>query len=69
MREKDKFFAIVPIHETNALVEAPTVDELENGINDVLRRPELSFPFHNFKEGIRVIKGREIKLPQSTKKI
>jgi hypothetical protein len=67
MTEKSRYFAIIPIHGSNALVEGKTIDELQDSIGEALQRPELYFPFHNFWEEIRVIKGREIKLPQPPK--
>lgn len=61
MSEKDRFFAIVPVHEINVLVEAPTVEELENGIEQALLKPEIKHPFYNFREKVRIIKGKEVK--------
>jgi hypothetical protein len=65
MREKDRFFAIVPIHEKIALVQGETQDDLNLEIDRVLEKPEIVYPFHNFREGITVIRGRKIKPPSA----
>ena len=64
MKEKDSYFAIVPIHGENKVVEGKTGEELQNGINQILQRTEESYPNHDFRAEITVIKGRKIKLPQ-----
>lgn len=67
MTEKDRFFAIIPIHGKNALIEGDNVAELQQGIDEVLVQPEISFPFHDFRSEIEVIKGRKVKLPPQEK--
>lgn len=62
MRENQRFFAIIPIHEKIALVEGKTGDELKKGIDEVLLKPEQVYPFHDFRSEITVIKGRKVKL-------
>ena len=64
MREKDRFFAIIPIHGLNKIVEEESVDKLQKGINEVLKKPEEAYPFHDFRNEITVIRGRKTKLPQ-----
>jgi len=64
MEEKDRYFAIIPIHERAVLVEGQTIDELKEGIGKVLKRPEQSYPFHDFRAEMTVIKGRKIELPK-----
>lgn len=64
MTEKARYFAIVPIHGRNTFVEAETADKLKDGIDEALLRPEQTYPFHDFKAEITVIKGRKIKLPK-----
>ncbi len=67
MTEKANYYAIIPIHQSSVVVEGKTMNEVNNGISDALRRPEISFPFYNFREGIILIKGRKIKLPPQKK--
>lgn len=64
MSERDKFFAIVPIHGRNAVVEGQTGDELKKGIDAVLLQQERDHPFYDFRAEITVIKGRKVKLPK-----
>lgn len=64
MREKDRFFAIIPIHERTVVVEGEGIDKLKEGINEALKKPEVVYPHHDFRSDITVIKGRKIKLPQ-----
>jgi hypothetical protein len=61
MTERNRFYAIVPIHGRNAVVEGKDTDELSTAVNEVLRQPEEVYPFHDFRAEIKVIKGKEIK--------
>lgn len=64
MGEKDRFFAIIPIHGRNAVVEGESEDKLNEGINEVLKQPEKVYPFHDFRSEITLIRGRKVKLPK-----
>lgn len=64
MTEKNRYFAIVPIHGRNVLVDSPTLNELKDGISQTLRRTELDYPNHDFRSEVIVIKGRKINLPK-----
>lgn len=62
-RRREKLFGIVQTHEKTDLIEAETAAELKVKVDEVLVKPIESYPFFDFKAGVRVIKGREIKLP------
>lgn len=64
MSERDNFFAIIPIHGRNALVEGKDIEVLKQGIDEVLKKPEEVYPFHDFRAETIVIKGRKVKLPK-----
>ena len=67
MKEKDSYFAIVPIHGINAFVEGQTGNELRKGIDEFLLQQKQTFPYHDFRAEITVIKGRKVKLPRRRK--
>ncbi len=64
MGEKDRFFAIIPIHGRNAVVEGENAGKLNEGINEVLKQPEEVYRFHDFRSEIIVIRGRKVELPK-----
>jgi septin family protein len=69
MKEKEKYFAVIPIHGKSEVVEAEDLENLSVNIDRVLEKPEITFPFHNFREGITFIKGRKLKNPMANKNL
>ena len=61
MTERNRFYAIIPIHGKNEVVEGKDTDELSTVVNEALKITEDSYPFHDFRAEIKVIKGRVIK--------